>query len=126
MARTVKEYTLGRLLAKARDREGLSLRAVAEKSGISNAYISQLESGRVSEPSPKKLAVLAHVYKVSYRSLLEAADYPIPDGDTEAPCKRQHVSSPEIARFVEDIESHEWTPLLAFLKTMRSLREELK
>ena len=38
---------LGKLLADARRRKQLTLRAVQDAIGISNAYLSQLETGKV-------------------------------------------------------------------------------
>ena len=69
---------LGLLLTDARKRKGLSLRAVEQATGISNAYLSQLEGGKIREPSPNMLHRLSQLYGVSYESLLEAAGYPVP------------------------------------------------
>ena len=46
-----KEH-LGTYLKHARMTSGLTLRAVERETGISNGYLSQLESGRVRRPSP--------------------------------------------------------------------------
>ncbi len=66
------------LLVEGRTRKNLSLRAVEQATGISNAYLSQLESGKVREPSPNILHRLSELYGVPYESLLEAAGYPVP------------------------------------------------
>ncbi len=71
---------LGTYLASVRNRKGLSLRAVEAASGISNAYLSQLETGKIREPSPSNLHRLSEVYGVSYALLLELAGYPVPGG----------------------------------------------
>ena len=42
---------LGSFLAVLRRSKGLSLRAVEAETGISNAYLSQLETGKIREPS---------------------------------------------------------------------------
>jgi transcriptional regulator with XRE-family HTH domain len=42
----------GTCLAGARKRKRLTLRAVQEAVGTSNAYLSQLETGKVQSPSP--------------------------------------------------------------------------
>jgi transcriptional regulator with XRE-family HTH domain len=67
---------LGRLLAEARRRKNLSLRAAEAATGISNAYLSQLESGKIQEPSPKILFKLAEHYGLRYEHMLELAGYP--------------------------------------------------
>ena len=68
----------GRLLADARKRKGLTLRSVQSQVGVSNAYISQLETGKVNEPSPHVLYKLSRLYKVSYWTLMKDAGYPLP------------------------------------------------
>jgi transcriptional regulator with XRE-family HTH domain len=54
----------------------LSLREVEKRTGISNAYLSQLENGRTANPSPHVLAKLSRVYNVAYSELMLAAGYP--------------------------------------------------
>ncbi len=68
---------LAQLLADLRHRSGLSLRQVERASGdvVSNVYLSQLELGRRSDPNPRFLVALAHVYNVPVRRLFEAAGY---------------------------------------------------
>ena len=55
----------------------LSLRGVEKATGsmVSNAYISQLESGKIETPSPHVLDKLAMVYGVPHREMMEAAGY---------------------------------------------------
>ena len=51
----------------------LSLRSVEEASGnqVSNAYLSQLESGKIRKPSPHILYALSTALGVSYEDLME-------------------------------------------------------
>jgi transcriptional regulator with XRE-family HTH domain len=70
--------SLGRMLAQARARTGLTQRAVEAETGISNAYLSQLEGGKVKQPSPTILHKLAELYGVDYGTVLEWAGYPVP------------------------------------------------
>lgn len=49
---------------------GLSQRDLADKSGVSKAYISQLERGEADNPSQKKLFGLARALGVDVRDLL--------------------------------------------------------
>jgi transcriptional regulator with XRE-family HTH domain len=63
------------ILGSARRAKGVTLREVERATGISNAYVSQLETGAVEEPSPRKLRTLAAYYGVSYDSLMSACDY---------------------------------------------------
>lgn len=69
---------LGPFLKATRTERGLSLREVEAETGISNAYLSQLETGKIREPSPANLHKLSELYGLSYAMLLELAGYPVP------------------------------------------------
>jgi transcriptional regulator with XRE-family HTH domain len=68
---------LGPHLAAIRNDRGLSLRQVEELTNklVSNAYLSQIENGKIQQPSPNILHSLAQVYKTSYQQLMERAGY---------------------------------------------------
>jgi HTH-type transcriptional regulator, competence development regulator len=68
--------TLGKSLTSARERKGLSLREAERGTGISNAYLSQIENGKISSPSPNVLHKLAAFYGLSYAALMQEAGYP--------------------------------------------------
>jgi HTH-type transcriptional regulator, competence development regulator len=70
------DNTLGTYLKALRDNQGFSLRDVQSKTGISNPFLSQLESGKVKNPGPVMLHKLATLYGVPYESLMERAGYP--------------------------------------------------
>lgn len=67
--------TLGEELRRIRDLRALTLRRVEAMTGISNAYLSQLETGKIEKPSPNFLYKLAEAYKVPYELLMEKAGY---------------------------------------------------
>jgi transcriptional regulator with XRE-family HTH domain len=69
------EQTLGEFLRNLRMARKLSLRDVEEASGVSNAYLSQLEQGKITKPSPHFLHKLAGCYLVPYETLMEKAGY---------------------------------------------------
>lgn len=73
MAKALKDQ-----LSQARQRKGVSLREVENETGVSNAYVSQLESGAAKEPSPHKLYALASYYGIDYGALMQAAGYVLP------------------------------------------------
>ena len=75
---TMADQTLGRFLRAARDAKALSLRDVERSTGISNPYLSQLESGRIKGPSPNVLFKLAELYQVDYAEMMDLAGYPSP------------------------------------------------
>lgn len=62
-------------LKQLREIRGYSLRQVEKATGVSNAYLSQLERGDAAKPSPEKLARLAKFYDVSYEQLMVLAGY---------------------------------------------------
>jgi len=71
----MEESNFGHFLKNLRDRQRMSLRDVEKRSGVSNAYIAQLEKGDRSPPSPDILKKLAQVYNVTVRELLMRAGY---------------------------------------------------
>ncbi len=108
---------LGALLADLRSARGLSLREVEDATGraVSNAYLSQLENGRIQQPSPNVLHDLADVYAVPYETLMEKAGYLRPsDGKTGA-------RRPKLALFaIDDLSAEEEAELLKYLAFLRS------
>lgn len=70
---------LGSTLKTLREAKGLTLRDVEEKTKISNPFLSQLESGKVRQPSPIALFKLAALYEGSYEELMKQAGYPVPE-----------------------------------------------
>jgi transcriptional regulator with XRE-family HTH domain len=74
---------LGALLREERLAAGLSQRELSERTGVSNAYLSQLERGR-HEPSLRVLASIASTLGLSLASLLERAGV-LDAGEARAP-----------------------------------------
>jgi len=69
-------FPFGEFLKDLRDKKGVTLKQVEEGTGMSNAYISQLETGtRRRLPAPDKLKALADYFNVSIQELLEKAGY---------------------------------------------------
>jgi len=65
----------GAYLRHLRERQRMSLREAERESGVSNAYIAQIERGDRRPPSADILRRLAPAYKVTVRELLERAGY---------------------------------------------------
>jgi transcriptional regulator with XRE-family HTH domain len=74
-----EEMRLGQKLRKVRKSKNLSLRQVEEATGISNPYLSQLETGKIKKPSPFFLHKLAKIYSIPYENLMEDAGYLHPE-----------------------------------------------
>ena len=108
---------LGALLADLRKAKGLSLREVEEATGkaVSNAYLSQLENGRIRKPSPNVLHGLADVYAVPYETLMEKAGYLRPsEGKVGGRRRRLAVFA------IDDLTAEEEEELLKYLAFIRS------
>jgi transcriptional regulator with XRE-family HTH domain len=107
---------LGAVLADLRTAKGLSLRKVEEATdkAVSNAYLSQLENGKIRKPSPNVLHSLAEVYVVPYETLMEKAGYLLPSEDGGGRRKR-------LAAFaIDDLTAEEEEELLKYLAFIRS------
>jgi transcriptional regulator with XRE-family HTH domain len=66
--------TLGELLNLSRELKGLSLRELEKKSGVSNALISQIETGKVPNPGFRTICKIADVLGVSLKRLGETVE----------------------------------------------------
>jgi transcriptional regulator with XRE-family HTH domain len=71
---------LGALIRAQRMTAGLSLRVLAERAKVSNAYLSQIERG-LHEPSISVLAAIADALDVSLEALLTRAGILAPDAE---------------------------------------------
>ena len=107
---------LGALLADLRAAKRLSLREVEEATGraVSNAYLSQLEHGKIKRPSPNVLHSLAEVYVAPYEALMAKAGYRLPSQE-EGGRRR------EVAVFaIDNLTVEEEEELLKYLAFLRS------
>jgi len=107
---------LGALLADLRTAKGLSLREVEEATdrAVSNAYLSQLENGKIKNPSPNVLHSLAAVYGVPYEALMEKAGYLLPS-------EKDGGRRKKLAAFaIDDLTAEEEEELLKYLAFLRA------
>ena len=106
---------LGAVLADLRTAKGLSLREVEEATdkAVSNAYLSQLENGKIKKPSPNVLHRLAEVYAVPYEALMERAGYLLPSENSAGRRKRL------VAFAIDDLTAEEEEELLKYLAFLR-------
>ncbi|MEM7224455.1 MAG: helix-turn-helix transcriptional regulator [Pseudomonadota bacterium] len=107
---------LGTFLASTRNKLGLTLRAVEKRTGISNAYLSQLEHGRIGMPAPQNLHKLAEVYRLPYELLMELAGHPVPRAETANAKPRLDSFSARIGSVTKEEEE----ALVEFLQFIRS------
>lgn len=103
---------LGRFLRESREAKALSLREVEKQTGVSNAYVSQLEGGKVAQPSPTILHKLCRLYETSYTEAFTLAGYPTPDGEVE---RSNNAAARRLGRITEQ-EADQLSDYLAFLR----------
>jgi transcriptional regulator with XRE-family HTH domain len=101
-------------------REGLTLRAVEDATGISNAYLSQMEGGKIKSPSPVDLRKLCELYGLDYALAMEYAGYPLPDG-IQASTQKQRF----LARLGNMTEADE-DALVDYMDYLRSKKRKKK
>ena len=114
-----KANSAGQALKSVRMGLKLTLRAVEEASGqeVSNAYLSQLENGKVSKPSPHVLYSLAKVYAVSYENLMERAGY-ISATNSARSSSEKHGRAATFS--IDHLSADEENELLKYLSFYRS------
>ncbi len=66
---------LGVLIKEARTGKGLTLRELEALVGVSNAHLSQLETGAISQPSMALLYAVAEALELDYAMLLSLAGH---------------------------------------------------
>lgn len=118
IAQTNRPTNLGQIIKKARTDLKLSQREVEDATGkeVSNAYLSQLESGKITKPSPHVLYALSTALAVPYETLMERAGYIVPS--TERPESAKHGRAATFA--VDNLSAEEESALLDYLAYLRS------
>jgi len=108
-------------LRRIRGIRNKSLRQVEKETGISNAYLSQMERGEAANPSPSKLHALAQCYEVPYESLMAAAGYM---GEQPPGSSKQTVSATQVALMSADLDEDEEKMVAEYIKFIRSQRKK--
>jgi HTH-type transcriptional regulator, competence development regulator len=109
----------GEYFKALREAKGISLREVEKQTDVSNAYLSQLESGKIKQPSPITLHKLAQYYGVEYDVVMEKVGYPVSKPEVT------NIETPKIllAARVGNISDEEEMELLEYLKFIRNKRK---
>lgn len=105
------EKTVGKILKEAREIKRLSLREVEIQSGVSNAYLSQLENDKIKKPSANTLYKLAELFNINFDDLMVAA------GIVEK--KKESKYEGHFAFSSENLSPAEEQELIDFLKYIR-------
>ena len=111
---------LSHALSRLRSLRGKTLRAVEEETGVSNAYLSQLENGSVKRPRPQVLHKLADYYGVAYEDLMTAAGY-LSRNDEKRPVDPELV---EIQLMSAGLSNQQKKELKRFIRFLQQSQEE--
>ena len=110
--------TLGNTLKAARELVPFTLRQVEDATGISNAYLSQLENDKIKKPSANVLYKLASIYKIELNTLLSASG--IIEKSTEAePEKKNNEWLNRLAFYSDDFSTEQQDEILEYIKYMK-------
>jgi HTH-type transcriptional regulator, competence development regulator len=112
-----QQFTLGEALRQMRTARGMKLREVEKAAGVSNAYLSQIETGKIDKPSPNILYKLAELYGASYDALMELAGY-VSRRQTEKP----RVLTGAALSAIEELTPEEEAELMKYIAFLRSRR----
>jgi transcriptional regulator with XRE-family HTH domain len=115
---------LGALLKNLRNDKSMKLRDVEQETQknefkVSNAYISQLESGTIKNPSPNVLYALSEVYEVPYSTLMETAGYVVPGGEAQ---KDERLTKLQI--YASSLTDEEFDMAIEYIKMLKNLRKK--
>jgi transcriptional regulator with XRE-family HTH domain len=105
--------SLGSTLKDARELIRLTLRQVEEVTGISNAYLSQLENDKIKKPSANVLYKLSDIYNIELNTLLAAA------GIIEKQTSHKSKLLNTVAFSAETLTPKEEEELLEYLRFLR-------
>jgi transcriptional regulator with XRE-family HTH domain len=126
--------TVGEYVHYVREAKGLTLRSVVElvakaikqkqldpQSAVSRGYLSSLESGRYSNPSPFKLKAIAYACNVSYELLLNKAGY----WDKTSQKVKNDAAFTLMLKEVQDMTAGERKSVLEYIEFVKSRRKQI-
>lgn len=117
----VSGLTLGEYLSSIRNDRKMTLREVEEKTNkeISNAYLSQIENGKIKKPSPNILHTLSELYQINFEKLMTIAGHVVAQTQTSDDTRHGRA-----ATFAEhNLTSEEEKELIEYLKFIRRKNE---
>lgn len=110
--------SLGSTLKGARELISFTLRQVEEATGISNAYLSQLENDKIKKPSANVLYKLASTYKIELNTLLSAAGI-IEKSDKSDKPKENNEWMNRLAFYADNLSNEEKEKVLEYIRFMK-------
>jgi|SRR5665213_630943 len=109
------EPVLGDILRRARQHQRLSLRQVEQRTGVSNAHLSQIERGAIRRPDPAILMNLAELYGLNYELVAGWSGYL----DAEGPRGSTALAGLALRLFVE-LDPVAQSQALEYLEKLRN------
>lgn len=107
LQKQVIKINIGEYIKNVRLEKGLTSRKLAEKSGVSQPYISQLENGKNNNPSPEILKKLSETLDINYTDLMEMAGYIDEKNSLERAISKYSKVLKEIDMIIQHIETYE-------------------
>lgn len=111
--------SLGSSLKEARELSSLTLRQVEESTGISNAYLSQLENDKIKSPSANILYKLANLYNLELNSLLLNSGIIKANNNTNKEVSSEW--SNRIAYYTDNMSKEQQEKVVEYIKFIKSM-----
>lgn len=113
--------TLGLSLKEARKNLSFTLRQVEDATGISNAYLSQLENDKIKNPSVNILSKLSSIYHISLKQLLLKGN--LIEKDKNKKEEKNLNFAQRVAFKSEDLSEDERKEVLRYLEYIKTHRK---
>lgn len=118
------QVTLGSYLRSVRESRRMTLREVEDASGVSNAYLSQLETGKIVKPSPHIIHKISSVYGTSYEILMDKAGYLVRTEDEQVGDNSMVKGSRIPTKALQDLTADEEDAVLRYIEFLRYQRKK--
>lgn len=106
---------LGNILKEARHERGSTLQAIEAATKLSKSYVSLIERGKITNPSPARLRILADYFKFSVSELKALAEYEVPENRKNSPSVENLIA--RLDGFVLDKEIEVIVAVIKLLRT---------
>ena len=116
--REARGYTLASVVESVK--EAIKNKQLDRQSTVSRGYLSQLEAGRYTNPSPYKLKGLALIYNIPYEVLFNKAGYL----DETSKQVKEDATFTLMLKEVQDMTTHERQSVLDYIEFVKSRRNQ--
>ncbi len=116
--------SLGEMLKGAREKNNLTLRQVDSLTGVSSAYISQLENGHVTNPSASILYKLATLYKAQLNDFLRVAGVITGDPVNKQKESKDAMLAKQLAFYAKGLTEEQQEEVLEYIRMKIKLHKK--